>query len=455
MKVLIYRVLSFALPVGIAILILGYVISSRTPPQQADPGERSRSVRVVTIEPVSFVPSVVGYGSVEPVRTWDAVAEVPGRIVHVHPSLRVGAVLSTDTPIIQIAKADYELNVQEAESNLKAAKAELDELGVRKVNAELSLALEQRSLGIKQDDVTRQEDLLRRGVTSQSTVDAVQRDFLQQQVKVQEIENSLRLFPAQIETQRSQVSVAEARLATAKLDLERTSIRMPFRGRVASKEVETTQFVAAGTVMASAGDISAAEIQAQVPQDQFARFVSLAIPPDFLARFGEDREPGSSLGELGWTASVALASSRVDVRWPAQVRRTSDTIDATSRAVGVIVTVDKPYEGVRPGVRPPLVKGMFVRVTLQGKPQEGALVVPRGAVHDGRVFVANAEDRLEIRTVGVRAFQGADALISGGLEFGERVVISDLSPAIEGMLLETIDVADETGAGIVSPVTSE
>lgn len=455
MKVIIYRILSFALPVGIAILLLGYVISSREPPKQVDPGERSRSVRVVTIEPSSFVPSVVGYGSVEPVRTWDAVAEVPGRIVHVHPGLQVGSVLPTDTPIIQIAKADYELAVQEAESNLKAAKAELDELGVRKVNAELSLELEQRSLGIKQADVTRQEGLLQRGVTSQSTVDAVQRDFLQQQVKVQEIENSLRLFPAQIETQRSQVAVAEARLATAKLDLDRTSIRMPFRGRIASKEVETTQFVTAGKVMASAGDISAAEIQAQVPQDQFARFVALAIPEGFRANFGEGSAPGSALGELGWTAKVALASSQIDFRWPAQVRRTSDTIDATSRAVGVIVNVDEPYRDVRPGVQPPLVKGMFVRVELQGKPQEGALVIPRAAVHDGRVFVANAEDRLEIRQVGVRAFQGADALIAGGLEFGERVVVSDLSPAIEGMLLDTIELAAEPGTEAASPVTSE
>lgn len=441
MKTLALRALSFVLPVGAAMLVLAHVVGAREPPQQTDPGERARSVRVMTVEPVSFVPTVIGYGNVEPVRTWNAVAEVPGRIAYVHPGLRVGSVLPQDTLVIQIAKADYELGVQEAESNLRAARAALDELDVRRVNSELSLELERRSLEIKRADLTRQEGLLNRGVSSQSVFDAVQRDLLQQQVRVQEIENSLRLFPAQIQTQQSEIAVAEARLATARLELERTDIRMPFAGRIASMDVETTQFVGAGTVMASAGDISAAEIAAQVPQDQFARFVALAYPPDL--RPGSD--PGTALGaaldRLGWTATVAIASSQIDMEWPAQIQRTSDMIDATSRAVGVIVTVDNPYADVRPGRRPPLVKGMFVRVTLEGTPQDGALVVPRTALHDNRVFVADAENRLEVREVRVSALQGADALIADGLEFGERVVVSDLSPAIDGMLLETIDIS--------------
>ncbi len=456
MKTLTLRLLSFAVPVVLAALVFVYVTTSRQPPEQAVLGERARSVRIVPLEPVSFVPSVVGFGSVEPIRTWEAVAQVPGRIEFVHAGLRVGAILPEGTEIIRVASEDYELAVQEAKANVDAAKAELRELEVRTLNTERSLEIERHSLEVKSEDLTRQQDLLSRGVASQSTLDVVQRDFLQQQVKVQELENSMSLYPAEIETQRTQIAVAEARLATARLDLERTSITLPFRGRIASKEVEATQFVSAGATLASAGDISAAEIAVQVPQDQFVKFVSLAIPPDFEMTVDENQAPGSALEGLGWKAVVAIHSARQDVEWPARIQRTSDTIDATSRSVGVIVKVEKPYANVRPGIRPPLVKGMFVRVTLEGEPLAEQRVVPRGAVRDGRVFVANAENRLESRRVKVRAFQGADALIAEGLEFGDRIVVSDLSPAIEGMLLEPI--AEPEGGELTEttlPVTSE
>ncbi|MEO0818912.1 MAG: efflux RND transporter periplasmic adaptor subunit [Pseudomonadota bacterium] len=445
MKKSLLRLLSFAAPVGLAVLAFAYVTASRTPPEQAALGERARAVRVLPLEPVPFVPTVIGYASVEPVRTWDAVAQVPGRIAYVHPRLRVGAMLPEGTEIIRIASEEYALAVREQEANVDAAKAQLRELEIRAANTERSLEIERRSLEIKREDLTRQQGLLARGVTSQSSLDTVQRDFLQQQVAVQELENAIGLYPAEIETQRTQIAVAEARLASARLDLDRTSIAMPFRGRIASKEVETTQFVTAGTSLASAGDISAAEIVAQVPQDQFAKFVALAIPAGFRPRFGQEANPGSALSRIGWTATVTAHSGELDFTWPARVERTSDTIDATSRSVGVIVTVDDPYEDVQPGIRPPLVKGMFVRVRIEGKVLAEQRVVPRAAVHDGRVFVANAENRLEARPVTVRAFQGDRALIADGLDFGDRVVVSDVSPAIEGMLLDPV--ADDAVAG--------
>ncbi|GMG83950.1 hypothetical protein LNKW23_31640 [Paralimibaculum aggregatum] len=441
------RILSFAVPVALAVAVLMVVLGGRQPPQQAALAERARSVRVITVAPVDFVPGVTGYGSVAPVRTWDAVAQVPGRIAFVHPRLRVGAVLREGLEIIRIREEDYELAVQEARSNLDAAEAQLRELEVSAENAGRSLEIERRSMEIKRADLERQEGLVKRGVASQSTLDTVERDFLTQQVRVQELENAVRLFPAQIATQRTQIAVAEARLATARLELERTSIRMPFRGRISEIGVEATQFVASGTRLAAAGDISAAEIVAQVPQDQFARFVSLAVPGDFIPVFEDDGEsestgdPRAAMAALDWEATVTLQMEARDVRWPAQVMRTADAIDAGSRSVGVIVQVEGPYADLKPGTRPPLVKGMFVRVELRGRALEAQRVIPRGALHDGRVFVADAENRLRVREVAVRAVQGSDALIAAGLEFGERVVVSDLSPAIEGMLLDPVEAA--------------
>jgi hypothetical protein len=83
---------------------------------------------------------------------------------------------------------------------------------------------------------------------------------------------------------------------------------------------------------------------------------------------------------------------------------------------------------------------MYVQVELRGRPRPGTLVVPRVAVHrgpDGRpaVYVADADDRLRIRPVDTGTTQGDLTVIADGLAPGDRVVATDLIPAIEGMLL--------------------
>jgi RND family efflux transporter MFP subunit len=449
------RLLSLLVPVVLAAAALALILQGREPPARAAPNERATAVRVATLSPTAFTPRVTAYGVVEPARIWDAVAQVPGRVAHVHPDLEVGALLPEGAEIIRIAEEDYALAVREAEANLEAAKAALEELETRRVNTERSLEIERRSLDLKRDDLTRQRDLVARGAASQATLDGVERELLAQQTKTQSLENELRLVPVERRMRETEIAVAESRLETARLNLARTSLRMPFRGRISMKAVEATQFVAAGATLASADDIAAADIRAQAPQDQFARFVALATPEGFRADLDRAENFAETLAALGWRATVETGSADRAASWPARILRTADTIDASSRSVGVIVRVDGPYRDVRPGLRPPLVKGMFVRVTLEGAPIPDRIVIPRAAIRDGRAFVADSENRLRVRAVDVRATQGDSALIAGGLAFGERVVLSDLPAAIEGMLLAPVEDApieedakqDVVGAG--------
>jgi hypothetical protein len=116
-------------------------------------------------------------------------------------------------------------------------------------------------------------------------------------------------------------------------------------------------------------------------------------------------------------------------------------MDPQTRTMGVIVTVDQPYRKAIPGRRPPLLKDMFVEVELRGRPWNDTLVVPRIATHrnaDGGavLYLAGQGDRLEIRRVTLGPVQGDLAVIEAGLEPGERVVVSDLIPAIVGMKLD-------------------
>ena len=64
------------------------------------------------------------------------------------------------------------------------------------------------------------------------------------------------------------------------------------------------------------------------------------------------------------------------------------------------------------------------------------MVIPRRALHQGRVYIADADDRLEIREVDILLTQGDLAVLRSGVEEGERVIVTDLIPVIEHMPLE-------------------
>jgi len=113
----------------------------------------------------------------------------------------------------------------------------------------------------------------------------------------------------------------------------------------------------------------------------------------------------------------------------------------------VIVEVDKPYVDVTPGSRPPLIKGLFVEVHLLGAARPDSLVVPRSALHDNHLYLVNDQNRLVIKKVQVKLYQPEFAIVSNKQEasndgianhllaVGDSIIISDLVPAIEGMLL--------------------
>ncbi|MDX1606828.1 MAG: hypothetical protein R3202_11590, partial [Candidatus Competibacterales bacterium] len=141
---------------------------------------------------------------------------------------------------------------------------------------------------------------------------------------------------------------------------------------------------------------------------------------------------------LDFAARVRLPTLDLPVEWAARVVRLSDAIDPATRTVGVVVAVDEPYRQARPGVRPPLIKGLFVEVELRGAARPDRVVVPAAALHEDRVYLIDADNRLRRQAVDVAFRQPGYALIGAGLSGSERLVVSDVTPAIDGQLLEPV-----------------
>ena len=110
----------------------------------------------------------------------------------------------------------------------------------------------------------------------------------------------------------------------------------------------------------------------------------------------------------------------------------------TRDTLGMVVAVNKPYEGVIPGVRPPLLKGMYASVEFLAQPRD-LLVIPRKALHESRVYVVSKQNTLSIRPVQVSYSQGQLVVIKQGLKEGDKIITSDIVPVIEGIKLELIE----------------
>lgn len=426
--------LLFIPPILVGIAVLVFMASGRQGPERKPPAERARAVRVIAAEAVRLVPRVTGFGSVYPGTVWNAIAQVSGEVVYVHSDLKKGGILPAGTEIVRISPADFGLAVSQAQANIRSAEAKLAELKVTETNTTDLLAIEKRGLALRLSEQARKQALLKRGTVARSAFELEQRETLSQRKKVQDLENILRLLPTQRAVQQEQIAVYLTQLESAQLDLARTRITLPFDAKIAAVNVEEKQFVQAGGVLTTADSLDVAEVEAQMPIAPFRAMVNASVPGGLPMGFTVESFP-QIVESFGFTATVRLRAGNDVVEWPARFARVSDTIDPKTRTIGAIVAVDGAYAKATPGRRPPLTKGMFVEIEIRTPAREATIVVPRASLHDGRVYVANRENRLEIRPVTVGLLQGDLAVIDKGIEPGTRVVVSDLIPAVPGMLL--------------------
>jgi multidrug efflux pump subunit AcrA (membrane-fusion protein) len=420
----------FFVPLALGVGIFLLLTRQSAPPEQRETAAPARVVRYIGAPLVTVVPRALGYGRARPVRVWEAVAEVNGRIVEIHPRLRKGALLTQNELLVRIDPTEYELAVSQVQADILSTRAQLAEMAVKETNTRASLAIEEESLALREAEVARKSELVQKGTLSASDYEQEQRNLLGQRQQVQAQTNALNLLPAERELLEAQLARFQAQLDSVKLDLTRTEIRLPFRARVAEVNVEQAQYVREGSVLAKADAIDKAEIEAQIPIPRMRALLRSDKTLDF-----NQLDPGRLTEQLGIDARIWLRDPGGDVLWKGNFRRMSDTLDPDTRTVGVIVEVDQPYANVRPGERPPLVKGLFVEVDLRGPPRPDRLVIPRHALHDGRVYLVE-DGQLVIREVELETVQPEYAVVSAGLEPGASVVVSDLVPAIDGMLLE-------------------
>ncbi|MBU6950134.1 efflux RND transporter periplasmic adaptor subunit [Hahella sp. HN01] len=432
----------WALPLVVAtgVAVAVAIIKSRPAMEHADKAQLPAAVKVVSAKRYEVRPRITGFGEVAPDVVLDSKAEVSGKVTYVHPLLKKGSILPAGTLVVSIDDRDYQLALKQAEADLAVSRANLEEMRLNIEDTEQDLKLAQEKLAIARKEQERIGRLLQKGSASQSNYDAQQSVVLQLRQETQKLSNQLQTLPYQLQVLQAKQDIAEAAVETQKRNLERTHISLPFNARITRLSVEENQFVAVGASLYGAQTIDKVLVNAQFPLSQFRLLAEgFANLEDLFQKFLEQDAASNIFTELDLAASVALAEDG-DTHWDAKVERISNNLEAASRTLGVIVGVDNPYRTARPGVRPPLIEGMYAKVELQGAPQP-FLVLPRDALREHELYVVDKDNRLR-RIKPHYKTQGAMLLIrqddnegDNAIHEGERVVTTDLFPAVAGMLV--------------------
>ncbi|MCI5167749.1 MAG: efflux transporter periplasmic adaptor subunit [Candidatus Electrothrix sp. GM3_4] len=426
------------LPIIFAILIVILMVKSKSTPEKKEIVETARPMRVITVPVVDLVPRAVGFGVSAPGQIWRAVSEVKGRVSKINPDLKAGALIKAGALLLKINPIEYELTIASLQANIDQVQADMAELKIQEKNTKTSLEIEKRSLLLAEKTLERKKKANKNRTVSADEVDREERNVLGQRQNVQNLQNSLVLYPSKGKTLQAKLDVNEANLKQAHLDLSKTVLVAPFHCRLGKVAIEQGQFLAAGQELFEAHSTAVTEIEAQFQGNTLRSLIS-----------GRRQAKIQGLPDMDNMRQVMDMKSIVRIRsgdwiaeWPARFDRIRETVDPDTRAFKVVVAVDKPYEKMILGERPPLSSGLFCEVELQGSKQPDSIVIPRSALHDNTVYIVNSDNRLQPISVTTGFAQSNFIIIDSGLTGGEKLVVSNPAPAITNMLIEPINDTD-------------
>lgn len=357
----------------LAVVATVVLIKIRPHPPRQQPASPRPVVVAHTIDREPGRIRIQAYGTVRAKRTVNLIPQVSGEIVEKSPQFEAGAVFQAGDVLLRIDDTDYALAAAQAEANV--------------AQAEFSLAQAQEEAQVARDAWDRTGE-------GEAT--------------------PLVLHVPQLKLARASLESAEAALRQAKMNLSRCTITAPFDGAVVSADADQGQYLRSGTAI---GVIIATDIAE----------ITVPVPDDDLAWIDMD-------GSDGVTTDVAVHAEFAGGvhEWPGRAVRIGGAVDERSRLVPVVIEVPEPYtpsEG-----RPALIEGMFVEVEFTTPAANGSVVIPRAGLRPGdQVWVITPDRKLEIRKVELARAGVHEAVIDSGLHPGERICVSNLQFATDGL----------------------
>lgn len=251
----------------------------------------------------------------------------------------------------------------------------------------------------------------------------------------QDLDNAV----ASVAVGEANVASALARVKSAELNLEYCDVRAPTTGLIGAKQVSVGSLVGKGepTLLATISRLNPMWFYCAISE------------ADYLHAERTAREAGRQMGELPVTLILADGSEHPE---PGKWVFLDRAVDAATGTIRARAEFSNPDGLLRPG--------MFARVRVSLKTEQGNLLVPERALVElqGKYFVwvigpDNKAGQRPVRVAPMRI--RGNAVVLEGLQAGERIVIEGLQKVREGTVVEPRTAAEMAKAAAPAPTSPQ
>ena len=363
--------------ISTAIAAVLYMLGQISPDaiQEKDPMD----VNVQILTPIDYQVKIKSTGTTTPITQTVLTSEVGGEVIYRSKKFSEGSSVISGEILAKIDDTDLQLQYKNALLQLASAEVQF---AVQQAEAEIAQeAWDQVGEGIPQELTTKKP---------------------------------------QLKQAKAALEVAKAQVQSAEKKLNKTEITAPYTGRIQNINIDLGSTIIPGQPVGSMYTSNEIEVTLSV-KDSDLQF--LDIPMD-----------GRKLNPDQKSIVVIKSLYKGEMQeWAGNLERVDGVIDPMTRMIKLIANFKNNFIEE---TKPILPIGLFVEAEINGKQLEDIFMIPNSALtpNDELLFL-NQDDALEIRKVSVLTKMKNHILVKEGMKAGERVVVSKLSIATNGMLV--------------------
>lgn len=358
--------------------------------------ERVFVVNVVRIVPETITPVLTSFGEVRSRRTLELRATASGTIVELAENFEEGGTVSSGQLLLRIDPSDAQAVLDVTRTDLQTAEAEQREAerGVALAQDEQTSAEGQTKL--REQALQRQENLLQRGVGTETAVEIAQLAVSAAKQSVLSHRKTVANALARVDQAINAVARWNISFSEAQRALKETEIYAGFTGTLADVNAVSGGLVANNEKLALIVDAESLEVAFRVSTPQYVRLL--------------DEEGGLILADL----EVSLDIFGVDLMTHGTITRESAAVGEGQTGRLLFARIDDA-KGFRPGD--------FATVAIEEPALTGVAFLPTSAVDSSStVLVIGDDDRLEVVKIDVLRRQANNVIVRTAGISGREVV---------------------------------
>lgn len=286
--------------------------------------KRTTGIEVNTeaVEKRNLEALVSASGKIQPKRSVNISADTMGRVTSL--AVNEGQSVSRGEFLLEIDPRNLRTRVESGEASLQASASQLQQM-------RLALDSARVSLKAAEDNLRRQQELWKGGLTTREQLERAENDLRTQKANLASQEQNLK-------TQELRIAQERASLSSARYDLSRVRIESPINGIVTRRNIEEGETAVTGTmnnpgtVLLTIADMSILEAEVEVDETDIP-----TVQLGQTAKVTIDALPGQT-----FTATVTEIGNS-----PIQAAGAAASAQATN--FKVVLTLDGEVPNVRPG----------------------------------------------------------------------------------------------------------